>query len=544
MMSNLLEDDLLMDACIYARKSTNKLAQKETIDNQIRICRYESPRYKLRIVDVKKDTGTGTDDLNRPEVKELIHDAIAGKYKCIIMKGISRFFRDVEKGLHLIKLLDRHGIRIVTIEENFDSKYDRTVNGKLDTSKITMYLMFAEMESKKTSERVKLQQLEKAARGEWNQAQSVPFGMKYNPDTKKIERKFPENHTIKLIFDLYDIHGYSLRRLEHYLEGDNPENKIYMGPNGPDWNQHTIKYILTNEAYVGDVVYNKRSKKERYYVTPELFGKTQDDVWIGYVKNDPSQVVVCRDAHEATVSREQFGRVANILASKASRKGIRNNVGLLATIAKCAECGAGMTFKRGNKNAQGWIKTKDNYYCMDYIRYGKRACGSHHVGAAELESMVINDLKELRTNKEMLDQIFAELRSSIPNKHDALAKERARIEKAISQISVKTNKLLEKNLSGDISDEQFKMMNENYRNELDGHVQRLNEIKSLLSMENNEAEKEAIFRNRIDQIASIDNMTKEQIRLLLLQLIDKIEIDKSLHVRIFYKFAKNSTVKE
>ncbi|MDI3312479.1 MAG: recombinase family protein, partial [Thermoanaerobacterium sp.] len=160
-----------MKTCIYARKSTHKLGQKETIENQIKICRSKGKELGLEIVDIKQDVGTGRDDLNRPEIKELISDALEGKYQCVIMKGISRLFRDTEKGLGLIKLLDRNNIRVITVEEMFDSgnPESRTGTGKLDLSKITMYLMFSEMESKKLGDRVKYTQIEKAKNGEWNQ---------------------------------------------------------------------------------------------------------------------------------------------------------------------------------------------------------------------------------------------------------------------------------------------------------------------------------------------------------------------------------------
>jgi site-specific DNA recombinase len=90
-----------MKTAIYARKSTKKLGQKETIENQIKICKRYAQDNGLEIVDIKTDQGTATDDLHRPEVKELITDAVNGKYECVIMKGISRLYRDTEKGLRI-----------------------------------------------------------------------------------------------------------------------------------------------------------------------------------------------------------------------------------------------------------------------------------------------------------------------------------------------------------------------------------------------------------------------------------------------------------
>ena len=128
-----------MKTVIYARKSTFKSGQADTINNQIKICKRRAKELGLTIVDVKTDTGTGTNDKNRDEIKELISEALEGKYECVIMKGISRFYRDVEHGIGLIKKLDRSKIRVITLEESFDSLINRTGSGQLDTSMIAMY---------------------------------------------------------------------------------------------------------------------------------------------------------------------------------------------------------------------------------------------------------------------------------------------------------------------------------------------------------------------------------------------------------------------
>lgn len=536
-MSETIEVINWMDACIYARKSTHKYAQRESVENQISICKGEAPRFNLRIVETKKDTATGTDDLNRPEVKEMIEDAVNGKFKCIIMKGISRFFRDVEKGLTLIKMLDRHGIRMVTIEEGFDSAKDRTSTGKLDTSKITMYLMFAEMESKKTGDRVKYTQIDKARRGEWNSASNTPYGYKFNSETKKLEIDYAGSQVIKLIFDLY-LQGMGMRSIQHYLNGENDGGTVYPSPKGAEWSQYTIGFIIRNPAYVGDLVYNRRSKKERTYKQPELFGKTKDDIWIGNDHNDKSEWIVTKNAHEAIVSREDFEQAQLIVNTKALRKGIRSNVGLLAGIAKCTECGSGMTFKRGNKDPEtGWIKTKSNYYCMNYIKYGKRNCTSHHIGSDDLENSVINNLKSLRMNEGLIDRIFEKKRSDMPDENDKLKKEKAKIEKEIKLLADKLDKLLEKNLSGKISDDQFDSMNQRYKTDLASCTNRVEKINESFQTDTIAESREVDFRKMIEKVSEIDNLNKDQKRLLIMQLVDRVEITADLTVNIYYKFS-------
>lgn len=524
-----------MKACIYARKSTSKLGQNETIQNQIKICKSKAKELKLDVVDIKQDTGTGTDDLSRPEVKQLIQDAKNGKYECVIMKGISRLYRDTEKGLGLIKLLDRYNIRVVTVEEMFDSKLDRNSNGKLDTSKITIYLMFAEMESKKLGERIKHTQIEKARSGEWNQVNNVPFGYKYNPETKKLEIDYATSEVVKLIFDLY-VNGMGMRQVMHFLNGDNPEGKKYPSPKNSIWSQYTIGYILKNEVYVGHVVFNKRSKKERAYKQPEVLGKSEDDVYVGNDLNDPDMWIIAKNAHEPIIDGETFQKVQEMAATKASRKGIRNNVSLLTGIAKCGECGSSMTFKRGRKNSKGWVVTKDNYYCMKYIKYGKNFCSSHHIGADDLESMVIENLLSFTTNDDLLKKVIKKVNSQTPQKTADHQKKKASIQNQIHSVVEKMDKLLEKNLNGDITDQVYKVMNSKFSDELSSLTASLESIESQIASSNEAQSNELFFRKKLKEFKDVENKSKEELRYLLLDLVSTVVVDKELYVDIEYKF--------
>jgi site-specific DNA recombinase len=522
-----------MKTAIYARKSTKKLGQKETIENQIKICKRYAQDNSLEIVEIKTDAATGTDDLNRPEVKELITDAIAGKYDCVIMKGISRLYRDTEKGLGLIKKLDRSGIRVITVEEMFDSQEHRTSTNKLDLSRITMYLMFSEMESKKLADRIKHTQIEKAHAGEWNQASSVPFGYSYNATTKKLEIDHANAQITKMIFELYKD-GRGMKSIAHYLNGDNAEGKKYPSPKSKRWSEYTIGFILKNEVYIGNIVYNKRSKTERPYKQPELIGKTSDDVYVGNDYNEREKWIITENSHDPIIDVKTFAKVQEIMQTKAKRKGIRNNVSLFAGIAVCGKCGSGMTFKRGRKNHLGHVVTKDNYYCMNYIRYGKKYCTSHHVGAIDLEEVILYRLNELTSDKAKLNAVFHQLKSKLPKSGDNYEKDKNEVDKEIMKITNLMGKLLEKNLMGDIDDRQFKMMNANYSEKLNSLSEALEEIEIKRLKTNDSEDNIEKFKKEIKELVNYHEKTIEEKRYILLNLLDKIIVYENAEIDILY----------
>ncbi|WP_226035793.1 recombinase family protein [Aquibacillus saliphilus] len=512
-----------MKVAIYARKSTSKLGQKETIENQIKICRREAELLGLEVVAIKTDSATGTDDLNRPEVKDLIEDAIKGKYDCVILKGISRLYRDTEKGLGLIKKLDRSDIRVITVEEHFDSglSENRTGTGQLDLSRITMYLMFSEMESKKLADRIKYTQIEKAHAGEWNQASMTPYGFMYNSDTKKLKVNQPKAEVIKLIFKMY-INGRGMNSIAQYLNGDNDEGLFFPSPRSKRWSEYTIGFILKNQVYCGDVVYNRRSKKTRPYKNPEMIGKTDEDIYVGKDLNEKDKWIITENAHESIIDRDTFSQAQQIMEMKAQRKGIKNNISLLAGLGKCGKCGKGLTFKRGNKNSLGQINTKDNYYCMNYIRYGKQFCTSHHIGSKELEEVVIDEL--LLKIKEKIN--YEKSVSSIPtNKKSNLDKDISKLQTNIDTLVHKMDMLLEKNMDEKITDTQFNMFNEKYSNELDVLTKQLEKLKIKQSESSDGEDKQIRLRGKYEEALNIKEYPKEKKRYIILDLVSKLVIN-------------------
>jgi site-specific DNA recombinase len=506
---------VLYKTCIYSRKSTSKLGQSETIDNQIRICQSKAEQLGLDIVDIKTDTGTGKDDLSRPEVKELIDDAINGKYNCVLMKGISRFYRDTEKGLSLIKQLDRYNVRVVTVEEGFDSLEQRTGNGKLDTSRITMYLMFAEMESQKTADRVKYTQLEKAKKGEWNIAAKAPYGYKYNSDTKRLEVDEVKAEIVRKIFNLYE-EGNGARGIALQLN----EQGI-PSPSGVDWNAKRIWYILKNRTYIGDVVFNMESKRELPYKNPDLNNKSTDDMWIGNSPNDESKWIIKENAHDAIITREQFEAAQDLLKTKATNKAVKQEYALLAGIIKCGRCGKGMTLKKryGDRHKD----YTPRYYCIIRHNKGAKYCDNGNVNMDIVESHVINDLKELYTNSSQLDAIIKKYSVSISGSGDNTQKEISSLEQKVNSLMVKMDKLLEKNLDGDITDQQFKNLNTKYADELGVLTEKLNTLKDRQSIQESSVTKIEKFKRDLENVINIDKLDTEQKRLLLLKLINRVD---------------------
>lgn len=133
-----------------------------------------------------------------------------------------------------------------------------------------------------------------------------------------------EAELVRWIFEQYADGHVSLGSLER---------KLLTRHDGKRWSRGVLHQLLTNRAYVGDVVGGRRRA------------------------DATSDVYVAEDAHPAIVSRELFDRVQRRLGTnaKAGRAVTAPNTHLLSSIMRCAQCG--QFYTAGGTG--GWIRGAD-----------------------------------------------------------------------------------------------------------------------------------------------------------------------------------------
>lgn len=421
-----------MKTCIYARKSTRKVNQTNTIKNQIEICNRYARENNLEVVDVKVDIGSGRDELNRDEINNLINDGVKGNYQCVIMKGISRLYRNTRKGLELIEKLHMNGIRIIVIEEDFDSKHNIYSTGSLDISRVTMYLMFAEMESDKISERVKLTQLEKIYQGMWVNPSNVPYGYDYNPETKKLKVNNIQAEVISSIFHLY-LGDNTIQEIIQYLSNQN-----INAPKSNFWRADTIRYILKNQVYIGSVKYTK------FYKEITIHTASKRD----YVEN----------AHDPIIEEEVFKSVQ--IKLNTNKKQInKDNQTILKGLIFCSSCNSIMTRRKYQYTGEYF------FYCSGYIRYGKGFCSSNKINSDGLE-------KQVRIQgRNYIKQI---------DKMPLLQKQNNNIKNKIDNNRWKFENIFDKLLNGSINNKKFNKINKELSEELNALILKHNSKEAVI----------------------------------------------------------------
>ena len=131
-----------MRCAVYARVSTEMETQKTSIAHQISYFENYIKDKSWELVNVYQDVESGTSMKKRDALQKLRKDGASGLFDIVLIKSISRFARNTLEGLQLARDFKEKNIRLITIEDGFDSK-------EYDEFMFTLLLSIAQKESEK-----------------------------------------------------------------------------------------------------------------------------------------------------------------------------------------------------------------------------------------------------------------------------------------------------------------------------------------------------------------------------------------------------------
>ncbi|MCM3444508.1 recombinase family protein [Metabacillus halosaccharovorans] len=487
----------------YIRVSTNNEGQKESPENQKQMILEYIEENHCDLYDFYTDVQTGTTD-KREGLKRLIQDAENKEFDVIVAKELSRLGRNVELLYQLKRVAETKGVRLITLDGKVDTQ---------DFSKQAMFGLYAwiyESESQRISDRIKSVYHMKYKSGKF-MGSIPPYGYKLH----KGQLLLRNDYTVDIVREIFDkyLEGWGHDKIARYLTNRDiptPSKLIKKASAGLYWQGSTVKKILKNPHYVGDLVQGRET-------TMNVTNKTRK-------VNDQSEWITISDAHDPIISREVFEQVQKLLEQKArrGRGGTRKSKHLFTNMAYCSECGNGMWYRANRKG----------YICGTYAKHGKKACSNHAIKEQELTEIILDDLKKMSSS---LDH--PNLENKIEKKVKATAKRNESrlesIERQVQkQIELKRN-ALKKFINEDISKQDY-----------DDFVSMVQEKLQQLDLEKIEIKKEMAESHETSKISAIieqlrgflqfNKLTSE----MLLRFVDKIEVTENKDVKIYYKFAQ------
>ena len=109
-------------------------------------------------------------------------------------------------------------------------------------------------------------------------------------------------------------------------------------------------------------------------------------------KKDESEWIVVKNTHEPIITQELWDKEREVEKSVAQgRKTKRGYTHPLSGFLFCADCGGKMKLNYINRDGKLYF----NFNCGNHLRLGKSYCFSHFIQAKDIESIVLDDMREM-----------------------------------------------------------------------------------------------------------------------------------------------------
>ncbi|MDP4180307.1 MAG: recombinase family protein [Bacillota bacterium] len=511
-------DKKIYNAALYLRLSREDEGngQSESINNQ----RDYLTKYVLErnwnLFGIYIDDGfTGT-NFNRPDFKRMIADVESKKINLVITKDLSRLGRDyIETGYYIERYFPEHNVRYIALNDGIDTFANNT-NNDMSPFKSVINDLYA----KDISKKVRTAFRTKVERGEFIGAYA-PYGYRKSLNNKNAfiidEDVAP---IIKRIFEMYiEGMGYvqiaktlnreGIKSPAQYKKEISPNYNHYLAKYGL-WTAETIRSILMNQVYIGNMVQHK-SEKISYKVKK-------------FHLIDHESHIIVENTHAPIISVDTFSLVQQIIQSKPVYKQVKNDKPhLLSGLLYCGLCGHRMTFCKNSRGTSYVI-------CSKYKRFTE--CQRNGINEKKLDEEIVSRLKTMA--KKVLNK--SKVINSIEIKKDNSQKNTTEsqvntINNRLAEIQRVLKALYEDKIRGLLSEKDFL----NFMNEFNQEREHLSSKLSILEREQRKAEK-------IKEVDTVSEIIKGIIdfeivpKNMLVQLIDRIEINGTDNISIKYKF--------
>ena len=492
--------DLPLRVTFYARVSTEKDEQLHSLSAQvqyyvdfIRKC----PNWTY--VDGYVDEGiSGTSVNKREHFLRMIDHAKAGKFDFIITKEISRFSRNTLDSIQYTQQLLSCGVGVFFQSDN--------INTLMPDSELRLTIMasIAQDEVRKISERVKFGFKRAIEKGTVLGNNRI-WGYQKENGRLVIDEK--EAEVVRLIFELYANQRMGIRTISSYLADHGYENS-----RGNAFSFSTIRGILSNPKYKGYYCGRKSTKIDYKLSTIKTFSPDQ---WVMYKDEENVPPII---------SEELWEKANLILAKRSAKQSAQDKTSYQNKYTYSGKIICGVHHEPYYRTVYRYKSgDKEVWQCQEYARKGKAGCQSPIVYTSELDDIMRKALEEVSLHKVEMVHELIQIYSSIKGEAET-DKKVSKCKADMDDILRRKDRLLDLNIDGKITDQEFTIRNDRFNRELEALQQQLQKL---------EAEK---LKNR-DMMQSIETLRQVITRELSFErgfsdgvidaLLDRIEIKEA-----------------
>ncbi|MFO0858014.1 MAG: recombinase family protein [Phycisphaerales bacterium] len=358
------------------------------------------------------DGGFSGGSMERPALERLLRDVEAGKIDCVVVYKVDRLSRSLLDFARIMETFERRGVSFVSVTQQFNTTSSM---GRLT---LNVLLSFAQFEREIIGERIRDKLGALRRKGKWaGGAPILGYDVDRSGGSPKLVVDAEEAARVRQIFEWYLKHG-SLYAVVEELERRNWCNKSRITSKGRvaggrPFDRASLHVLMMNPVLIGKIVYK---------------GQTYDG------------------EHTPIIDQDLWDKVHRLMRYNGRTGGheVRNKHGaLLRGILRCKACDSAMahTFSGGDKP-----KRYRYYRCIKSIKGVRSSCPGTTLPAAEIERLVVDEIRHLGSDKAVLTQVLLACQQHYERERAAMRKEvgdlkmeRARREREVKELSSATN---------------------------------------------------------------------------------------------------------
>lgn len=398
-----------------------------------------------------RDDGYSGGNFQRPGFLEMLEDARHGLINLILVKDLSRLGRDfVEVGRYTDVIFPSLGCRFVSVLDCLDTEGD-------NTDMLHFRSLMNDYHLKDLSGKIKSVLHAKMRSGQYIAAYA-PYG--YRKSAEDRHRLVIDEEAAAVVRRMFELRrgGMAYGKIASVLNSEGILSPRWYWAkrygNGSCkyanlWMYATVKNVLTNEVYTGNLIQNQTGS--RSYKDDTMIYKPESE-WIRH-----------EALHEAIISPEVWNEVQaiNRERTRLSADNAPPKPFLFTGKLVCADCKAPL---QGNRETQrrknGTSKKYVSYFCSRYTASGYGACSRHTIYEMTLTELVLNEIRAHAEALEldeaaMLDRLQAQRTAADTERLESVRQEIGKLRRRVYELEQMTAKLYEDKVCGSISAASF-----------------------------------------------------------------------------------------
>jgi len=343
------------------------------------------------------------------------------------------------------------------------ANYQETGNEEIDEISKFFMATQAKRERANIKERTQRGKASLLAIGSYSHGGNPPYGYQYkiisshhNITKRDMIINESEEIVVRQIFDLFLNKRMAVKQICRYLDakGIKRPGRNFSKKVRNQWSDTAVRGILKNTVYIGEWKCNKR-------FTIKVGDKTKR------IARQPDDPNIVRLKSPKIISKKDFDRASRLLNKRAKIWGINSphkREYLLRGILKCGLC------KYSYSGTSGSTLRKNAYYrcgsIAHVIKRGKRGCGNVTLKVANIDNLVIKELKKALSSPEHFIKLLKDVRLRDQNSTRGIKLRIGEAREAEEELKQAKDRLLDGFSRGIIPEEDYLLRLKTYNQDL------------------------------------------------------------------------------